>query len=313
MLCAFGGRRSPSVSYMLPYPKEKCKLEKGVCGSNRGKFLDNAELLLYCLGMKRIKDKKRKHGLLRVLFILAGGLLTADTVFVMTRSSINLGVVMPAILGAPLLLIGLFMPLHVKACEKSRLFRAAAFMLSLCYLLFGLLFAATTLTIKVSSEPPEDGYDALIVLGGGIRGRHPTLTLKYRLDTAAESLERNPDAICVVSGGQGPDEIETEAAVMKAYLVGLGIDPERIFEEDKSQSTEENFAFSKRIIEERLGEGAVTVFVTTDFHVFRAERTAARAGIDAQGIPAKGVWYLWPNDRLRECAAITAYFLTGKM
>lgn len=263
--------------------------------------------------MKTEYNANKRHSLLRVCFAVLGALLIADTVFVLTRSNPNLGVLMPAVIGAPLFLIGAFMPLFVRLCVRSRLFRGAAFLLSALYLLFGLLFAATSIMIRVGSEPPEDGYDALIVLGGGIRGDSPTLTLKYRLDKAAESLERNPGALCVVSGGRGPDEQVSEASVMKRYLIGRGIDGSRIIAEDASESTEENFMFSKRLIDEALGEDARTVFVTTDFHVFRAERVAAKAGLDAQGIPAKGVWYLYLNDRLRECAAITAYFLTGKI
>lgn len=268
---------------------------------------------MYSFRMKNKSPVNRKHTFLRVCFTALGALLTADTVFVLTRSSPNLGVIMPAIIGIPLLLIGAFMPLFVRLCGKSRLLRAAAFLLSLAYLLFGLLFATTGILIRAEAEPPEDGYGAVIVLGGGIRGLSPTLTLKYRLDKAAECLARNPDAICIVSGGQGPDEAASEASVMKRYLESIGIDGERIIEEDRSMSTEENFVFSKKLIEETVGVGVRTVFVTTDFHVFRAERVAAKAGIEAQGVPAKGVWYLYLNDRLRECAAITAYFLTGKI
>ncbi len=272
---------------------------------------DMLPALCYTQVMEKTKNKKKASAFWRILMILAGVLLVLDTLFVLTRAYVNLGVLMPAIIGAPLVLVGLFMPLIVKLSEKSRLFRAAAFLVSLAYLMFGVLFAVTTGLILINSASPAPNADAVIVLGSGIRGEHPSLTLKYRLDAALDYLNGSPDSLVIVSGGQGPDEIVSEASVMKKYLVSRGIDPDRIIEEDRSESTQENFEFSKAIVTERLGENARVVFVTTRFHVFRAERVAAKMGLDAQGVPAKGVWYITLNDYLRECAAITAYLIRG--
>ena len=261
--------------------------------------------------MDRSKKNKSCTPVFRALFILSGVILILDSLFAFTRSYLGLGIVMPGIIGLPLLITGVFLPLFKKLCNKSRFIRALAFLLSLSYLLFGLLFILTTALILVNSASPAPNADAVIVLGGGIRGDHPSLTLKYRLDAAIDYISDSPDSVIIVSGGQGPDESRTEASVMKAYLVSRGVDPDRIIEEGRSESTQENFVYSKEIVDERLGEDASVVFVTTRFHVFRAERVAAKLGIEAQGVPAKGVWYLVPNDYLRECAAITAYWFMG--
>lgn len=259
-----------------------------------------------------MEQKKKKGGFIgRALMVSAGGLLILDTLFVLTRSSPNLGVIMPAIIGAPLFLIGVFLPLFKKLCKRSRIIRAAAFMLSLAYLLSALTFAVTTSLILINSSEPDGGADALIILGGGIRGNSPTLTLRYRLDRAIEYLEDHPDTCAVVSGGQGQDEVVSEAAVMRAYLEAHGVAGDRILVEDRSESTSENFIFSKALIDDRLGKDAAISFVTTRFHVFRAERVAAKLGVDAQGVPARGVWYITFNDYLRECAAVIVYFLRG--
>ena len=235
----------------------------------------------------------------RILLVSAGGLLILDTLFVLTRSSPNLGVILPAIIGAPLFLIGVFLPLFKKLCGRSRIVRGAAFALSLLYALSAVVFLATTALILVNSSEPAEKADAVIVLGGGIRGKTPTLTLKYRLDKALEYSREAPDAVIVVSGGQGPDETVSEASVMRDYLVAHGMDADRIIVEDRSTSTAENFEYSSALIGERLGMGADVVFVTTRFHVFRAEKVAQKLGLDAQGIPAKGVWYITFNDYLR--------------
>lgn len=81
--------------------------------------------------------------------------------------------------------------------------------------------------------------------------------------------------------------------------------------EDRATSTLENFAFSKKIIDEQLGENASIAFVTTDFHVFRAGRVARKAGLDAVGLAAPDVWYIRINNFLRECVGITVYGLRG--
>ncbi len=245
--------------------------------------------------------------------ILIGAFLVADTLFVMTRSNLNLGVLLPGVLGIPLLIIGLFMPAFKRLCGKYRAVRIPAFLLSLAYAAAALVFAVTTVLILVCSKEPTGSADALIVLGGGIRGEYPTLTLKYRLDKAIDYLEKNHECLAIVSGGQGADEIVTEASVMKSYLITHGISEERIFVEDRSRSTEENFRFSKELLATKLNENAEVVFVTTRFHVFRAERVAQKQGLSAQGIPAKGVWYITFNDYLRESIAISAYLLMGKI
>jgi uncharacterized SAM-binding protein YcdF (DUF218 family) len=155
---------------------------------------------------------------------------------------------------------------------------------------------------------------ALIVLGAAVHGDRVTWVLSNRLDTAADYLEAHPDALCVVTGGQGDGESVSEASAMQKYLVERkGIDPARILVEDRATSTLENFRFSKVLIEQKLGKDARIAFVTTDFHVFRAGRVAKKAGLDAVGIAAPDVWYIKFNNFLRECVGITVYGLRGDM
>jgi uncharacterized SAM-binding protein YcdF (DUF218 family) len=153
----------------------------------------------------------------------------------------------------------------------------------------------------------------LIVLGGGLRGDRLTIPLEQRLIKALEYHRRNPGALIVVSGGQGPGEDVTEASAMAAYLEANGVPRDIIVLEDKSTSTEENFLFSKIVLDERLGEGFSVVFVTNRFHLFRASKSAAKAGLDAQSLaaPSKPA-YLWPNNYFREYLAILYYFASGK-
>ena len=155
--------------------------------------------------------------------------------------------------------------------------------------------------------------DAVIVLGAAVHGDRVTWVLSNRLDAAIEYLEAHPGCIAVVSGGQGAGESVTEGSAMKKYMEEHGIDPARVFAEEKAANTRENFANSMEIIRARLGESAQLAFVTTDFHVYRAGRVAKSLGIDAYGIPAEDVWYIRLNNFLRESVGIVIYALRGHL
>ena len=245
---------------------------------------------------------------LRILFLIIGILLVLDTIVVSMLSNFNLGVILPAILGVPLILLGAFMH-HMNGGFWGFL----KWFLIVCYALGTVYLIATGVLMGTAAKRADKvDADALIVLGAAVHGDRVTWVLSNRLDTAAEYLDAHPDAICVVSGGQGDGESVTEASAMKKYLVERkGVAPDRILEEDCAENTRENFAFSKAMIEERLGTGAKIAFVTTDFHVFRAGRVAKKAGIDAAGIAAPDVWYIRINNFLRESVGIAVYTLRG--
>ena len=152
---------------------------------------------------------------------------------------------------------------------------------------------------------PEPNKDWLIVLGCGIRkDGTPTPLLRGRLDLALNFDKRQREetgktARFIVSGGQGPDEVQPEAASMRDYLLSKGIEPDRVLTEDKSTDTAENMRFSKQIIDEAGGGGEVAFF-TTNYHVFRAGLKARRVKMRAVGMGAPTKWYFWPNAAVRE-------------
>ncbi|MDL2248493.1 YdcF family protein, partial [Tyzzerella sp. OttesenSCG-928-J15] len=156
-----------------------------------------------------------------------------------------------------------------------------------------------------STNMPESGREAVVVLGAGLRGSEVSLTLGSRLKKAAEYLEENPDTVVIVSGGQGPGETVTEAFAMKNYLMAIGIDESRILTEDKSTSTYENFNFSKTILDEHFGSDEYKiVYVTNDFHCPRAGIYAKRAGFDGECLASETPPYLIPSNYSREYLAL---------
>lgn len=197
---------------------------------------------------------------------------------------------------------------HVTAAKILRLILTT-------FLLLGILAATVTgVLIGWASLGQEDvNCRYIVVLGAGVDGTAPSLSLRERLDAAYDYLLSNPQTICVVSGGQGDGEQITEAECMYLELIRRGIKPERIWQEDKATSTAENLRFSLDLIEERTGTRPSQIgLVSSDYHLYRAGLMTEALSITAIGIPAEtSLLHLEINYFLREIAAVWYYRLVG--
>ncbi len=238
--------------------------------------------------------------------------MAADTLFASRISNLNFGVLAPLILGVPLIIFGLTRksPFWQK-CVPLIITRIAA----VCYsLLVALLAAMSIYCIYIKAAPVKPNVDAVIVLGAAVHNDVPSVTLTYRVERAAQYAADNPNALIVVSGGQGPQENRSEASVMREMLVALGIGEERIIIEDTAGSTLENFAFSKTLLNDRLGDSISVAVVTDAYHTFRARLIAQKVGFtDVTCLPSKSVECLIPNFYLRELASIAKALVTGNI
>ena len=253
--------------------------------------------------------RKRGHqfSALREVFLILGVVLIVETLIISTLSNYNLGVILPAFFGVPLVFLAFVLPKM-----GHGLLRFLKYLIAGCYAVaMGIFLVCGFLMIRASSEGEKVEADAVIVLGAAVHGDKVTWVLENRLNKAMEYLEAHPTAICIVSGGQGEGESVTEGSAMKKYMVERGTDESRVFTEEKARNTLENFEYSKVIIDELLGNNARIAFVTTNFHVYRAGQVAREQGVNAVGIPAEDVWYLRLNNFLRECVGICVYALRG--
>ncbi|WP_271005975.1 YdcF family protein [Listeria seeligeri] len=155
---------------------------------------------------------------------------------------------------------------------------------------------------------PRYNQDFLIVLGSGLIGgdRVPPL-LASRLDRAIAFYEKQlakkeKRATFIVSGGQGDNEIISEAEAMRGYLISKGIEETFIIMENKSVNTLQNMQFSKKKMDAIMPEYN-SLFSTNNFHLFRASLYARKAGLKSQGIGAKTALYYMPNALIREFIA----------
>lgn len=202
---------------------------------------------------------------------------------------------------------------------------------STVFLYFECLLIGTIISnfIALKFKVPDD-LEAVIVLGCAMRrDGTPTPLLAGRCDKAMELYReqcertgRSP--LIVASGGQGADEIMSEAECMKNYIVSSGIPEKDVFVESRSMRTSENMLFSKEIIDvqRHLAEkennnssefgkavkkdkySSRMVFATTNYHVFRSGIIASDCGMKIIGQGAKTKWYFWPNAAVREFAGL---------
>ncbi len=174
-----------------------------------------------------------------------------------------------------------------------------------------LLFIGLSVCMIAACKAKPGENATLIVLGAALREDRPSEILRGRLEAAYAYLTEHPEANCIVSGGQGEDEICTEASVMYAYLVDKGIDPARIYMEESATSTFENIRLSRELIEQH-GLSTEVAVVTQEFHQFRAQQFVKRAGLTVSGaVTAYTPWYLLASYWIRDFAGICHMALLG--
>lgn len=182
-------------------------------------------------------------------------------------------------------------------------------------LCIGLLVVGITeaIIIKASFGDLKQHCDYMVVLGAGVRGDVPSLSLRNRIDAAYDYLIEHPDTIAVLSGGQGEGENMTEAQCMFDHLTAMGIPESQLWMEDQATSTWENLNFSLEKIEEKTGQRPETLGVlSSEYHLFRASLFADACGVEFVGIPAKTTKLsLRVNYFMREVAGVWHYLLLG--
>ena len=243
-----------------------------------------------------------------LLYLLTGALVVYSMGLAFT-SNFNMGNLMVWLLTAGVTAYAIWhKPLHawLHAPGLGRIVWWILVAAGICYaLLIGFV------AVSGYANTPTGQEKVMIVLGAGLRRDRPSTLLRYRLDKAYAYAAAHPDVLIITSGGQGRDEWVPEGQAMRDYLIGKGLDPERIVAENASTSTEENFAFSLEILRERgYDESTPIVYVSNAFHCYRAGRYAQRAGfMTASALPAATPWRSVIPCYLREALALAYYWV----
>lgn len=190
--------------------------------------------------------------------------------------------------------------------KKERLGHVLKGILTLGILtVFALFLVAEGFVLSGARTENREHADCLLILGAGVDGTVPSLTLQNRLDAALAYLNAHEEIPVVVSGGQGRGEALSEAAAMKQYLLAHGLPEHQIYMEDQARNTEENMAYSKKKMEQEGIPHKTVAVVTSEFHLYRARKIAEAYGMKTVGIAAETPYFiLRVNYFMREAFAL---------
>lgn len=275
-------------------------------------------------------------GLILVALVLLTPFLTIiflliNTVVVVKNNGFSLTSMLPLLMAGFLILL-IASPAIVNNLDPDT-HRVVVVLLGL-FILESLWFSFTFVALLFYSWiyrilPRRRTYDYIIIHGAGLDGPRPTPLLAGRIDKALELWNKqHQHGKFVVSGGQGADEVVSEAQAMRDYLLEKDVPLDVILMEDKSTTTWENLKYSIGIINNdwTTAAGAISAdasassgssaastisadftaaVVTSDFHVFRCAEYAHNLGLKADGIGSHTKGWYWPTAFIREFIAIT--------
>lgn len=234
-------------------------------------------------------------------------LLVVTGIRVIKREGFNLAHSLSLFLGLGLIASITYLPFFNTSSSFIVNFGAIFIYLSIFYFMLGLLIFIVA-SILNYAYPYRYNKDFIIVLGAGLINGEVTPLLAGRINKALKLYHRqiqkgNSAPKIIMSGGQGSDEPLPEAVAMRNYALTQGLDADDILIEDKSSSTSENLLFSHRIMEQ-YKPGYKAVFVTSNYHVFRAALIAKSKDLKLNG---RGSWvkmYYFTTATIREYIAV---------
>lgn len=238
--------------------------------------------------------KKKSKIIIKIILAAAAAAFTLLYIGpVITTGQINIGVLTGFALACAALIYAVFFDKINAALRKITAKKAGKIItgtisavLACCIIASGAAFGC----VLYGSRKSETQSNTVIVLGCKVNGETAGPFLRGRINTAYNCLSENPNAIAILSGGQGNGESISEAECMFRSLTDSGIDPSRLFIEDKSTNTQENFKYSLEILKKNgITDNNITV-ITNDFHEYRAGKFAEKYGLIPHSYPSKTPW-----------------------
>lgn len=135
--------------------------------------------------------------------------------------------------------------------------------------------------ISTSSGVPEDRYDAILVLGAGLRGDgSPSDMLRDRLLIAVSLYNSGLSDVLILSGDRSGESYD-EVGAMKDFCIGEGVPEGNIICDNIGYSTYESIYNTKENTDFKK-----IIIVTQSYHLYRAIYISRQMGFDAYGVSA---------------------------
>ena len=214
-----------------------------------------------------MREKKNRWGMRKRWVILAVVLLAAEVSLRLLYSPMRFTAFLLLCAAALSLVWG-----FLEARREKKPFRIARRVLVGLLALGLALFAVLEIqVIRWSRTDWETQPAAVVVLGAGVNGTEPSLSLLVRLEAALDYISDKPDIPIVVTGSKGPGEDISEAECMADWLIAHGVERGRVLLEDQADNTEENIRYSREILREQgVDTTANIAVVSADYHLYRA-------------------------------------------
>lgn len=189
--------------------------------------------------------------------------------------------------------------------------------IGLLFVVVSILPVDTWWAQRLAGSWPAPKGDILIVLGGSMLDSSMIGETSYWRSVYAVRVWRENHFRRVILTGGPP--ANPAAGAMKVFLVSEGIPAAIIETETQSGSTHENALAVRRLVAADPGR---KILLTSDYHVYRAARTFAKAGVAVTAVPFPDVikhatrWYnRWPAflELCTETVKIGYYTIRGWM
>lgn len=240
----------------------------------------------------------RGHMIIKYILLASGVLLIGYCLIMAFLINFDISLLLMSALGVLFVLLAVFYNI-----VQKHTFAVVFLWVTVAITCILMVFAVCIALYGIRDDSAHD-EDVAIVLGCGINGETVSRHLSERLDAAADYYKVNPNAVIVVSGGQGPQESISEALAMERYLVDRGVPSDRIIKEEASTSTYTNLLYSKAILDEHFKGQYRSVIITSDYHIYRAADISDDLGLNSSHIHGSTVWYEAPIRYFREILAI---------
>ena len=127
--------------------------------------------------------------------------------------------------------------------------------------------------------------ESIVVLGAAQYDGHPSPVLRARLDHAVELWGHHLAHLVILTGGTGPGDTTSEAAVGRMYVMKHGIPDEAILVENEGRTTRESMIAVAGMLNDR---GLKTAILVSDpFHMLRLWILSRRFGFTAYTSPTR--------------------------
>ena len=152
-------------------------------------------------------------------------------------------------------------------------------------LVFTAWLAVVAAVVTRGKEDQARQADAIVVLGAAQYVGRPSPVLRARLDHGIDLWKRGLAARLIVTGGTGPGDTTSEAAVGRRYAIKQGVPASAILLESKGRTTSESMRGVAALMREHKQRRVI--LVSDPFHMLRLDLVARRVGLTGYTSPTR--------------------------